>query len=77
MPDQPAGGEVEPTEAVKAHLQKSNVHANELHGEVIKALNKFSADELGAMYNDVHKHGLAAALKQAYPASTSIIGAVH
>ena len=60
MPDQPAGGEVEPTEAVKAHLQKSNVHANELHGEVIKALNKFSEteitklDNLGTAFEDEH-----------------------
>jgi hypothetical protein len=78
MPDQPAGGErIEPTEAVKAHLKKSNVRADQIHGKVIKALNEFTAVELEAMYNDVDKKGLAAALKQAYPASTSIIGAVH
>jgi hypothetical protein len=77
MPDQPAGGEVEPTEAVKAHLQRSNVDPHRLHKKVIEALNTFSEDELKAMYDSVDKSGLADQLEAHVAAPKLIIGAVH
>ena len=78
MPDQPAGGErIEPTDAVKAHLLKSNLHAHQFHDEVIKVLNKFSVDELKAMYDAVGQNGLADQLDAHVAAPKLIIGAVH
>jgi hypothetical protein len=77
MPDQPAGESTEPTDAVKEHLRKSNAHAHELPDKVIKALNKFTSDELSAMYDLVDKHGLADQLDETHPAPKQIICAVH
>jgi hypothetical protein len=62
---------------VKKHLEKSHVKPEDVAASVIETLNEFTEAELNAMYHQVDKHGLAAALESAYPASKSIIGAVH
>jgi hypothetical protein len=77
MPDQPAGERTEPTDAVKEHLRKSNVHAHELPDKVIEKHNMFSGDELNTMFDLVDKNGLADQLEEAHLAPKQIICAVH
>ena len=77
MPDQPAGERIEPSDAVKEHLRKSNAHAHELTEKVIEKLNMFSGNELNAMFDLVDKHGLADQLEESHLSPKQIICATH
>jgi hypothetical protein len=77
MPDHPAGGErTKPKDYVQKHLDKSGVKAEDLADSVIANLNDFTEPQLTAMYDHVG-HDLAKTLLKAYPASKSIIAAIH